>query len=113
VLANGYLQEQAPWTTIKSNPARAAVTTRTGLNLLHICATVSWSIIPTLASRVLAAFAGPTCPSWPTAPAARYLESRQGEPILRIEPLVDKLSEAGIAHLQTWFSGNELVGDGA
>jgi methionyl-tRNA synthetase len=107
VLANGYIQEQAPWTTIKSNPARAAVTTRTGLNLLHLCATVSWSIIPTLASRVLAAFAGARCPSWPTPPAAPYLEGRQGQPILRIEPLVDKLTEAGIERLQSRFSGGE------
>jgi len=107
VLANGYIQEQAPWTTIKSNPARAAVTTRTALNLLHLCATVSWSIIPTLASRVLAAFVGPACPSWPTPPAARDLESRQGQPILRIEPLVSKLTEAGLAPLQTRFSGSD------
>ena len=53
VLANGYFQEQAPWTTFKSDPERAAVATRTALNLLTICAVVSWSIIPTLTSRVL------------------------------------------------------------
>ena len=40
VLANGYIQEQAPWTTIKSDPARAAVTTRTALNLVCLCASV-------------------------------------------------------------------------
>src|SRR5262245_35481576 len=71
-LANGYLQEQAPWTTIKSDPARAAATTRTGLNLLALCAAVSWSVIPTLASRVLAAFSELGLPPWPTGPAAQY-----------------------------------------
>src|SRR5207244_2402920 len=50
VLANGYIQEQAPWTMIKSDPARAAVTTRSALSLLTLCAVVSWSIIPTLAN---------------------------------------------------------------
>jgi len=106
--ANGYLQEQAPWTTIKSDPARAAVTTRTGLNLLALCAAVSWSIIPTLASRVLAAFSEPGRPPWPAGPAARHLASRKGQPIARIEPLVAKLTEAEIAQLERRFSGRQV-----
>jgi methionyl-tRNA synthetase len=104
-LANGYLQEQAPWTTLKSDPTRSAVTTRTGLNLLALCAAVSWSIIPTLASRVLAAFAEPGRPPWPAGPAARYLAARKGRAIARIEPLVSKLTETEIAQLQRRFAG--------
>src|SRR5262245_8327707 len=105
-LANGYIQEQAPWTIGKSDPARAKVTTRTALNLLVICAAVSWSIIPTLANRVLAAFgeAG-DCPSWPIRPAATLLDARKGQPISRIEPLVGKLAEREISHLESRFSG--------
>ena len=61
-----------------------AVTTRTGLNLLALCAAVSWSIIPTLASRVLAAFSEPDRPPWPAGPPARHLASRKGQPIARI-----------------------------
>jgi methionyl-tRNA synthetase len=110
VLANGYLQEQAPWTTIKSDPTRSAVTTRTGLNLLALCAAVSWSIIPTLASRVLAAFSEPGRPSWPAGPAARHLASRKGQPIARIDPPVSKLTEAEIAHLQRRFAGRQPQG---
>ena len=108
VLANGYIQEQAPWTTIKSDPARAAVTTRSALNLLALCAIVSWSIIPTLASRVLAAFGeAQRCPPWPARPALSLLDASKGQRISRIEPLVGKLTETEISNLQSRFSGAE------
>jgi methionyl-tRNA synthetase len=108
VLTNGYIQERAPWTTIKSDPARAAVTTRSTLNLLSLCAVVGWSIIPTLANRVLAAFGeGQGCPSWPSLPARPLLDARKGQPISRIEPLVGKLTETELSHLESRFSGSE------
>ena len=108
VLANGYIQEQAPWAAIKLDPPRAAVTTRAALNLLALCAIVGWSIIPTLANRVLSAFGDASdCPAWPTIPASQLLDARKGEPIARIEPLVSKLTEVEIAALEHRFSGAE------
>ena len=105
VLANGYVQEQAPWTTLRSDPARAAVTTRTALNLVRLCASVAWCIIPSLANHVLSAFGNPTdCPPWPDRPAS-LLDARKGKPISRIDPLVGKLSETAISRLETRFSG--------
>jgi methionyl-tRNA synthetase len=105
-LANGYIQEQAPWTAIKSDPARAAVTTRTALNLLYVCASVAWSIVPTLAARVLSAFGGASdCPHWPPHRAAQLLDANKGAPIVRIEPLVTKLREPEIARLESRFAG--------
>ena len=84
----------------------AAVTTRSALNLLTLCAVVGWSIIPTLANRVLAAFGEEEgCPSWPANPVLTLLDARKGQPISRIEPLVGKLSETEISHLQSRFSG--------
>jgi methionyl-tRNA synthetase len=106
VLANGYIQDQAPWATNKSDPARAAVTTRAALNLLTVCAVVSWAIIPALANRVLAAFGeAPGCPAWPHRPAAAILDGKKGQPISRIDPLVVKLTAAEISHLESRFSG--------
>ena len=106
VLANGYIQHQAPWATIKSDPARASVTTRTALNLLALCAVVSWCIIPTLANRVLAAFGEASgCPSWPVRPASILLHTRRGQPVTKIEPLVGKLTETKISHFERRFSG--------
>ena len=52
---NAYVQETAPWTAINSDPARAAVGTRTALNLVRLSAVLAWSIVPTLAGRVLSA----------------------------------------------------------
>jgi len=84
------------------------VTTRAALNLLALCAIVGWSIIPTLANRVLSAFGDASdCPAWPTIPASQLLDARKGEPIARIEPLVSKLTEAEIAALEHRFSGAE------
>ncbi|HEX5262107.1 MAG TPA: methionine--tRNA ligase, partial [Phenylobacterium sp.] len=40
VLGNGYLTEAAPWTTLKTDPERAAVAVRTGLNLVALFAKV-------------------------------------------------------------------------
>src|SRR5262249_48518408 len=93
VLTNRYVPEQAPWTAIKSDPARAAVATRTALNLVALCASLSWSIIPTLAGRILRAFGDTAdCPPWPDRPIAPALDGRKGQPIARIEPLVGKLT---------------------
>jgi len=55
-VANRYLQYAAPWTTIKSDPVRAAIVTRTGLNLVRLSAVLAWSIIPALSETVLHAF---------------------------------------------------------
>jgi methionyl-tRNA synthetase len=108
VLANGYIQEQAPWTTIKSDPARGAVTTRTALNLVWLCASVSWCIIPSLANGVLSAFGDARdCPPWPDRPASTLLDMRKGKPISKIDPLVGKLTGTEISHLETRFSGAE------
>ena len=86
----------------------AAVTTRSALNLLTLCAVVGWSIIPTLANRVLAAFGEEQgCPSWPANPVPTLLDTRKGQPISRIEPLVGKLTETEISHLESRFSGAE------
>ncbi|HJZ34208.1 MAG TPA: methionine--tRNA ligase [Hyphomicrobiaceae bacterium] len=105
VAANSYIQEQAPWATLTSEPARAAVATRAALNLLRLCAAVSWSIIPTLATRVLVAVGEPGVPSWPSGPTAAQLEARKGWPITRIDPLVGKLTAPDIWHLQQRFRG--------
>src|SRR6185312_15081046 len=46
VLGNQYLTEAAPWTAMKSDPVRAAVAVRTGLNLVALFAKVSEPFMP-------------------------------------------------------------------
>jgi methionyl-tRNA synthetase len=107
VRANVYLQEAAPWTAIRSDPARAALITRTALNLVRLCAVAAWSIVPTLAETVLAALGDTTSlPRWPTRPGHDLLQdANAGQPIAAIAPLVAKLTDADIARLSQRFAG--------
>jgi hypothetical protein len=52
VLGNQYLTEAAPWTAIKTDPVRAAVAVRTGLNLVALFARVSEPFIPFAAEKI-------------------------------------------------------------
>ena len=103
---NAYLQETAPWTAINSDPARAAVITRTALNLVRLSAVLAWSIVPTLAQTVLSALGEEApVPPWPKQ-AGNDLDLGAGRPIKAIAPLVAKLDSADIARLSRRFAGD-------
>ena len=103
--ANAYLQESSPWS---SDPLRSAVTTRIALNLVHLSAVLAWSIVPSLAEKVLAALGEATpIPPWPARPERDLLaDGRAGRPIGAIGPLVAKLAAADIARLSGRFGGD-------
>ncbi len=105
--ANAYVQETAPWTAIDSDPARAAVVTRTALNLVRLSAVLAWSIVPTLAGKVLSALGEDApIPPWPAqAGSGLALDLHAGRPIGPIEPLVAKLGAADVARLSQRFAG--------
>ena len=101
---NAYLQHAAPWAAIKSDPDRAAVVTRTGLNLVSICAVLAWSIIPDLSGRVLRAFGrNDAVPRWPDGPLAALLDGGAGTPVARPDQLVEKITPERAAHLTARF----------
>ena len=105
--ANAYVQETAPWTAINSDPVRAAVSTRTALNLVRLSAVLAWSIVPTLAGRVLSALGEDApIPPWPTQAGSDLLQDLHADrPIGPIGPLVAKLGAADIARLSRRFAG--------
>ena len=105
--ANAYVQETAPWTAINSDPARAAVVTRTALNLIRLSAVLAWSIVPTLAGKVLSALGEDApIPLWPAqAGSGLALDLPAGRPIGPIGPLVAKLGAADVARLSQRFAG--------
>ena len=107
--ANAYVQETAPWTAINSDPARAAVSTRTALNLVRLSAVLAWSIVPTLAGRVLSALGEDApIPPWPTQAGSDLLQDLPADrPIGPIGPLVAKLGAEDIARLSRRFAGVE------
>jgi methionyl-tRNA synthetase len=102
--SNAYLQHAAPWAEIKSDPDRAAVVTRTGLNLVSICAVLAWSIIPELSERVLRACGrDDAIPRWPSGPVAALLYGGAGTSVARLGSLVEKITPERAAHLAARF----------
>jgi len=103
--ANAYLQHEAPWTTIKSDAARAAIVTRTGLNLMRLSAVLAWSIIPALSETVLHAFGDTEAvPPWPSAPCGPVLNSGPGKRVQRLDLLVAKITREKTSHLAARFA---------
>ena len=61
---NEYLQAEAPWTTFKTDPDKAAAQVRLALNLIPLYAVLSAPFIPTASEQMLKAMQMPDA-SWP------------------------------------------------
>ena len=106
VLGNEYLQEAAPWSAIKTDPERAAVIVRTGLNLVALFARVSAPIIPFAAETVALAVGEAYPPTWPTADAATELSRLPaGRKIATPPVLFRKIEDAQVAEWTRRFGG--------
>ena len=106
VLGNEYLTEAAPWTAIKSDPARAAEIVRTGINLVGLFARISAPFIPFAAEKIAEAVGEAYPPSWPSADAATELARIEpGRPVKAPEVLFRKLEDAQIEAWTTEFAG--------
>ena len=104
-IGHAFLELPASEQSVHRDTDRAAVVTRTSLNLVRLAAVLSWSLIPSLAERCLAVFS-PECdgiPTWPGAPLQSYLDQGGGETIADIGPLVEKISEAKLCALRNRF----------
>jgi methionyl-tRNA synthetase len=100
VLGNQYLQEAAPWTAIKTDPVRAAVIVRTGLNLVALFARISAPNLPFTAGIIAQAVGEPSPAPWPAADGAEALSRLEpGRPVRAPEVLFRKIEDA---HLAAW-----------
>ncbi len=109
VLGNEYLTEAAPWTAIKTDPERAAVIVRTGLNLLALFAAMSGPVIPTAAATIAGSVGLVTPLDWPTTDAEAELSKLEpGRPITVPEVLFRKIEDAQVAEWTARFGGAEL-----
>jgi methionyl-tRNA synthetase len=107
VIGNEYLTQAAPWTAIKTDPDRAALGVRIGLNLVQLFAEVAAPFVPDAASRILAAF-GRTLQdaAWPAGPAAQLLDRlAPGRSVTAPEVLFRKIEDADIALWTERFGG--------
>jgi methionyl-tRNA synthetase len=100
VLGNEYLQEAAPWTAIKTDPARAAVIVRTAINLVALYARVSAPVIPFAAEAMAEAVGEGGVLAWPgTDTAAELSRVTAGRPITTPPVLFRKIEAADV---ETW-----------
>lgn len=76
--ANVYLEQKVPWLQIREDPAAAAVTLRTGMNLIYLFGLISEPVIPTAARVLQQAWGGQDVTygsvRWPDAEAVRRLD---------------------------------------
>ena len=108
VLGNEYLQEAAPWTAIKTDPARAAVVVRTALNLAALFARVSAPVIPFASEQIALALGEPFPPAWPGADIASELSRVPAGRKIETPPvLFRKIEDAQVAEWTQMFAGAE------
>ncbi len=107
VAGNEYLTRAAPWTTIKSDRARAAASVRMGLNLVHLFGHLSWPIIPTAAREVhLTIMEAPDIIPWPEERMDEFLSQLEPGQELRVGGvLFAKITDEQIAEWETRFKG--------
>jgi methionyl-tRNA synthetase len=108
VAANEFVAEAAPWTTIKSDPAAAAASVRTALNLIRLIAALSAPIIPDTSRALLAALGqGEDSLSWPTGKASEELARiPAGQPFQVPDVLFTKIAEEQVAEWTQAFGGS-------
>src|SRR5436190_6743881 len=108
VAGNEYLQEAAPWTAIKTDPDRAAVIVRTGLNLAALFARVSAPFIPFAAEKIAQAFGEPYPGPWPGGDGRAELSRLPaGRAIRAPEVLFKKIEDAQLVEWTERFGGAE------
>ncbi len=108
VLGNGYLTEAAPWTALKTDPDRAAVAVRTGLNLVALFAKVSEPFIP-FTCEIIAGSVGESFPGrWPDLTGEGVLSILEaGRKVAAPEVLFRKVEDSQVAEWRERFGGPE------
>ncbi|HWD26674.1 MAG TPA: methionine--tRNA ligase [Rhizomicrobium sp.] len=107
VVANEYVAKAAPWTAIKTDPAKAAAGVRMGLNIVHLLGHLCWPIMPAMARHIHAAIqTAPEIVPWPDAPMAQYLDQLEhGMTINPPQVLFAKITEEQIEQWRARFGG--------
>ena len=102
-LGNEYLQQAAPWTTIKTDPETAAMQARLGLNLIPLYADLSSSFIPDAAATMHGAMG--TTPGWPDDVEKALTRIAPGAAYDVPENLFRKITDEEAADWKVRFAG--------
>ena len=105
VLGNEYLQSAAPWVTIKEDPARAAMQTRLGLNLIRLYAVLSAPFIHDASAAMLDGLQTDDA-AWPEGDLGAWLSALPaGHAFTVPEVLFTKITDEQREDWQTRFAG--------
>jgi methionyl-tRNA synthetase len=104
VEGNEYLQRAAPWATIKTDPARAAATTRFALNLARLYGVLSRPFVPDASDTILRAL-GAEDAAWPEDAAAELDSLRPGHAFATPDVLFAKIDDDRRAAWEARFAG--------
>ena len=104
VEGNEYLQEAAPWSTIKEDPEQAAMQIRLGLNLIRLYAVLSKPFIPDASAEMLRAM-NTDDDAWPYDLPAALDALKPGHAFEVPEVLFAKITDAAREDWQARFSG--------
>jgi methionyl-tRNA synthetase len=104
VMGNEYLQEAAPWSAFKEDPAQAAMQIRLALNLIRLYAILSTPFIPDASATMLAAMQDED-DSWPGSVAEAVTRLQPGHAFTVPENLFAKITDDQRAEWQEKFAG--------
>ncbi len=101
---NEYLQAEAPWTTFKTDPDKAAAQVRLALNLIPLYARLSSPFVPDAAAAMLAAM-GVEDAGWPDDVPAALAQLAPGHAFEVPEVLFAKITDEQREDWATRFAG--------
>ena len=104
VAGNEYLQAAAPWMAIRTEPERAAATTRFALNLVRLYGILSRPFVPDASAAILAAL-GETEAAWPDHADAALAALTPGRPFATPDLLFRKITDEEREGWQAAFAG--------
>ncbi len=104
VAGNEYLQSAAPWSTVKTDPAKAAAQVRLGLNLIRLYAVLSAPFIPTASASMLSAM-NTLDTSWPEDVQVALNALPAGHDFKVPDVLFAKITDEKSEEWQARFSG--------
>ncbi|KGJ03915.1 methionyl-tRNA synthetase [Paracoccus halophilus] len=104
VLGNEYLQSAAPWSTFKTEPERAAMQVRLGLNLIRLYAVLSSAFIPFASDAMLSAMRTDNR-DWPDDIRAALQALPAGHAFIVPEVLFAKISDESRDEWRERFKG--------
>ncbi|TAL28882.1 MAG: methionine--tRNA ligase [Phenylobacterium sp.] len=109
VLGNQYLTEAAPWTAFKTDPVRAGVSVRVGLNLVALFARLSAPFIPATAKVIAEALGDAEVAGWPSGEGDLLTSLEPGRAIRAPDVLFRKVEDTQVAEWRERFGGAETA----